>query len=71
MKCSDKTIIQPQSAWRVELRVLTPKKKKKDDYEVMDVLINQMGGTLSQCVLTSNHHNIHFKHLIISSIMPQ
>ena len=31
----------------------------------MDVLINSMGGILSQCICISNHHVVHFKHLTI------
>ena len=31
----------------------------------MDVLINRMGGVLSQCILVSNHHDVHFKYLTI------
>jgi len=31
----------------------------------MDVLINSMGGVLSQCKHISNHHIVHFKYLLI------
>ena len=31
----------------------------------MDVLINLMGGILSQCIHISNHHIVHFKYLKI------
>ena len=31
----------------------------------MDVLINEMGGILSQCTHISNHHDVHFKRLVI------
>ena len=31
----------------------------------MDVLINEMGGILSQCTHTSNHHDVRFKRLVI------
>ena len=31
----------------------------------MDVLINPMGEALSRCVHVSNHHDVHFKYLII------
>ena len=32
---------------------------KKEICEVIGVLINKMGGILSQCIHVSNHHNTH------------
>ena len=37
----------------------------------MDVLTNLMGGILSQCICTPNHHIVHFRYLTILSIKPQ
>ena len=31
----------------------------------MNVLLNWMVGIVSQCICTSNHHNVHFKYLTI------
>lgn len=31
----------------------------------MDVIINSTGGILSQCILRSNSHVVHFKYLTI------
>ena len=31
----------------------------------MEMLINQIGGIPSQCICTSNHHDVNFKYLTI------
>ena len=36
-----------------------------------DELINQIGGTFSQCICISNHHVLHFKYFTILSVLPQ
>lgn len=60
---------QKQSTFRVELKCSYQKINIKI-CEVMDVLIYQMVGILSQCIHLSNHHDKHLKTIYLS-IMPQ